>query len=236
MPVDLDVVEETPVTTTLDDVSRDDLRTAFRRMKRTDGVQWELETELPDAPKPPPRWAQRLGEWFGNIIEVLTPLFKLIFWAGLAALGLVLLYAIYTAVRGIVLEARDQQDEDDAPEYRPSAKVAQYLLEQADALAAEGRHAEAIHLLLFRSIQDIERARPDAVRLSQTSREIAASPALGARTRTLFLQLARYVERSHFGGQAVGAADYQAARALYVEFAQPAREALPSLLDGAQPA
>ena len=77
-------------------------------------------------------------------------------------------------------------------------------LEEADALAAQGKYAEAIHHLLFRSIEDISSRRPNLVRPALTSREIAASEAIPSRAGELFASIARLVERSLFGGRAVG--------------------------------
>jgi hypothetical protein len=62
--------------------------------------------------------------------------------------------------------------------WRPDAAVARVLLADADALAAKGRYAEAAHLLLRRSVQDIEGSRPRLVRPALTSRDIAAHPGL----------------------------------------------------------
>ena len=197
---------------------QDAVQQAFRRMKRDANAQWELRTDLPERPKPP-GWADAVARFFGRLIEFLTPLFKVIFWVGLAIFGLIVLYAIFTSLRGIIQERGGETVEEIVPEYRPSAKAAQILLDDADALAAEGRYAEAIHLILYRSIQDIEKARPQAIRLSLTSREIARSDALGPQTRTIFAGIARFVERSHFGGRAVDAEDYANARGLYAQLA-----------------
>jgi hypothetical protein len=196
------------------------MQRAFRRMKRDADAQWELRTDLPERPDPP-GWAQAVGRFLSAVIEFLTPLLKVIFWLGLGALALVFVYAIVTSLRGIIQDRKTVKEDEIIPEYRPSAKAARVLLEDADALAAQGRFAEAIHLILYRSIQDIEKARPDAIRLSLTSREIARSPALGPQTRTIFAAIARYVERSHFGGRAVDADDYAAARTLYAQLTNP---------------
>ena len=48
-------------------------------------------------------------------------------------------------------------------EWAPEEAGARSWLEEADALAREGRFAEAIHHLLFRSVEDICRRRPALV-------------------------------------------------------------------------
>jgi hypothetical protein len=55
---------------------------------------------------------------------------------------------------------------------------ARQLLGDADALAADGRYSEAAHLLLHRSIAEIDRRRPASIRKALTSRDIAALPTL----------------------------------------------------------
>ena len=213
-------VEAEPAPSALSQVGDDDLQTAFRRMKRDDTIQFELTSDVPPPPPPPPRWLRWLGEFFGALFEILTPIIIAVFWMGVGALIMVALYAILLAIWG--LRERMMADDDgevaQAQEYRPDARTVRVLLEDADRLAAEGRYAEAVHLLLYRSIQDIEQARPDAIRLSLTAREISRSEALGPDTRTTFASLARVVERSHFGGRAVDAQDYAEARATYEDF------------------
>ncbi len=107
-------------------------------------------------------------------------------------------------------------------EWRPAAARARPLLEDADRLAADGRFAEAVHLILFRSIEDIDRRWPRLVQPALTSRDIAQHPALPTAARTTFAAIARTVERSFFGGQAIGPAEFEACRSEYQAFALPA--------------
>ncbi len=91
----------------------------------------------------------------------------------------------------------------------------------ADRLAAEGRFDEATHLLLQRSVGQIAAARPDLVEPATTARELAAMGALPDAARTAFGTIAGRVERSLFALRALGADDWQAARAAYADFALP---------------
>jgi hypothetical protein len=110
--------------------------------------------------------------------------------------------------------------EDIEPEeWAPEEAGARSWLDEADALAREGRFAEAIHHLLFRSVEDIARRRPAVVRPALTSRELSAAQGIPARARELFAGIARVVERSLFGGRAVGERDWLTARQAYSEFA-----------------
>ncbi len=105
--------------------------------------------------------------------------------------------------------------------WRPAPAAARALLQEADALAAEGRFAEAAHLLLLRSIEDIHKHRPGAVRPALTSRDIARLEALSPANRQAFAAIAAVVERSLFGGRAVDADGFAFCRATYEAFAFP---------------
>lgn len=96
---------------------------------------------------------------------------------------------------------------------------ARTLLEDADKLAAAGQFAEAVHLILFRSIEDIEGKRPDLISPALTSRDIAGLEGVPERVRRTFSDIAAVVERSFFGGRAVGAEEFAACRKAYEGFA-----------------
>jgi hypothetical protein len=93
------------------------------------------------------------------------------------------------------------------------------LLEDADALAAQGRYDEAVHLLLQRSVHHIAAARPDWLSPSSTAREIGLIPGLPTAARQTFAVIAREVERSLYALRALAAEDWQRARDAYAAFA-----------------
>lgn len=93
------------------------------------------------------------------------------------------------------------------------------MLADADKLAGEGRFAEAVHLLLFRSIADIEERLPGAVKRSQTSREIEIVTAMPPEPKTGFEGIRRLVETSFFGGRHISKYQYAKARQSYELFA-----------------
>jgi hypothetical protein len=107
------------------------------------------------------------------------------------------------------------------PEWQPEEMTARSWLREADELAAQGRYAEAVHHLLFRSVEDIERRRPRLVRPSLTSRELAGSASLPTAVRQTFASIAGLVERSLFGGRALAEADWTAARSAYSSLVLP---------------
>jgi hypothetical protein len=81
----------------------------------------------------------------------------------------------------------------------------------ADALAAEGRFADAIHVLLLRALREVARAGGEFAR-GMTSREVVFrvdDPA----ARAALAELVAAVERHEFGARALGAGDFSRCRA-----------------------
>jgi len=193
-----------------------DIDVAFQAMKRNPRYQFELID--PDPPRPRPQWAESLAAFFAAIQPVIAFIFYLVLGAFVV---IVLLFIGREVVR--IRWGRDKSIADDtaaaSPVYTPDAATARILLDDVDKLAAEGKFAEAVHTLLFRSIQDIERQHPSAVRRSLTSREIGTLPILGSDARVIFRMIAHRVERSFFGAKPLGREDFDVCRAAYKDFA-----------------
>jgi len=192
---------------------------AFRAMKRDEKLQFEL----PPAPEPPKLdWLENFFKVFAEFIFAILPILKVIFFVGLGAIIALILYAIAK----VIYETRFQRAPKDIveqtppPLYTPDQEQARILLEDVDAMAAEGRFEEAVHELLFRSIQDIDIRRPNTIRRSLTSREIAALKILTPETREAFAKIGGVVETSYFGGKSIGQAEFDICRAAYAQFAQ----------------
>lgn len=194
---------------------------AHRALRADTSIQFDLQPLPP--PEPMPSWFGWLGELLGNS----GPFFKGAFWIAVAAVVLGLLYAAVRFVEGGGLDRFKRRRKVQAAEGEESWTIAEAparaLLAEADALAGAGRFSEAAHLLLFRSIEEIERRRPKLVRPALTSRDIADAPQLPPGPRGAFHSIAMAVERSLFGGRLLGEADWQGCRAAYEEFAM-ARE------------
>lgn len=215
---------------------------AHHALRADPAVQFTLGP--PPAPPEPPAWFRGLAHLFDWLGHVLAPIGRLLAWLtgfmpaalwaqvllwGVIVIALIaLLWLIGERLRSgqwrlprrraraatpVAIEAEE--------EWRPDAAQGRAWLEEADELAARGLFAEAVHHLLFRSIEDIRHRRPQVVRPALTSRELAAASAIPAGARDLFAAIARQVERSLFGGRPVGADDWQAARAAYADFAIP---------------
>lgn len=194
------------------------LAKAHARLLKDDSLQFDrIGFDRPDIKTP--GWLH----WIGDVLQFIAPVLQWVFWIGLAMVAALILYAI---VREI-LRMRAPPAKPTKPkivaeaQWRPDARAARDLLADADALAARGLYADAAHLLLLRSVQDIEQRQPRAVRVSLTTREIARLKALPDAARPAFDLIGRMVERSLFGGAAVGAQDFADCRQAYEAFALP---------------
>lgn len=203
------------------------LAQAHERLLRDGSLQFDrARIDPPEAPD----WLQWINDrlaipfgWIGDLLQALGPMLKWVFWIGLALLAGLILYALVREIlnlRGPRAKPIKRKAEGETV-WRPDAQAARDLLAEADALAARGLFAEAAHLLLLRSVQDIQKRQPKALRVSLTTREIAALKALPDAARPAFALIGRVVERSLFGGAAVDAGDFADCRRAYEAFALP---------------
>lgn len=192
---------------------------AFRAMKRDEKLQFEL----PPAPEPPKLdWLENFLNALGAFIKFILPVLKIVFFLGIGVIIALILYAIAKVIyeTRFKREAKEVIEVAPPPLYTPDQDQARILLEDVDAMAAEGRFEEAVHELLFRSIQDIDIRRPNTIRRSLTSREIAALKILTPETREAFAKIGGVVETSYFGGKPIGREEFDFCRAAYAQFAQ----------------
>ena len=209
---------------TAQDAARD-----WQALRADDAIQY---APLPPAapPKPPatPEWLKALADWFdwlmkktfGALGEWLAVSPQTLQAVGIALAAVIVLAILWFWVLRPLLDARgSRKTAQDEPEWAPDHAAAVALLEDADRLAAQGRYGEAARLLLQRSVHHIAQARPDWLQPASTAREIAVLPMLPERARAAFAAIATRVERSLFALRDLDAADWQAARAAYADFA-----------------
>lgn len=175
-----------------------------------------------DAPPPPPEPPNWLADLFAFLSQ-LAPAFGWIFWIGVAAGVLGFLWLIGREIIRIRMPDRNKpRPPSGEGEWRPAPAAAKALLSDADALAAQGRFDEAVHLLLLRSIGDIDGHLPNTVRPALTARDIAGLGRLPEAARPAFSRIARAVETSLFGGRSVDKETFLDCRQAYEAFAFPA--------------
>ena len=193
---------------------------AWNDVRANDDIQF---TNIVPEPKPePPEWWTNFLQWLNDALVPVAdmmvsawPVLRIILLVFLAAGVLTLLWVILSPYwqdwRGRKLETQE--------EWRPDQGMARRLLDEADALAAKGRFDEAAHLLLFRSIEDIEERRPGQLRPSSTAREIEQFDSLPETARAMFAVIAEQVERGVFAADPIGEDGWSASRNAYGAFA-----------------
>lgn len=179
-------------------------------------IQFDLAQ--PDIPAPPPGWLITLFDWLASM----GPVWRVVFWGMIALSVVALIVALVPPLREWAMDRwrrRPPVAAEDTPEWTPEASRARALLADADGLAAAGDFDGAVHIILLRSIDDIERWRGTALPRSLTARDIAGAPELPSGARGVFARIAARVERSLFAGNRLSAEDWQSARADYADFA-----------------
>ncbi|MEC3912551.1 DUF4129 domain-containing protein [Sphingobium sp. CR2-8] len=202
----------------------------------------DVQFDMMPAPgrQPPPAWLKALGEWLEKILEPVgrflrwiggfmpdAPYARIFLWTMIALLAALILWIVVDRVRhGVWRLPRWRRRRTATPveggeeDWTPDAAPARAWLEEADALAGQGRYAEAVHHLLLRSVEDLARRRPQIVRPALTSRDLASADAIPSAPRRLFAEIAATVERSLFGGRPIDADEWGRCRLAYADFAQ----------------
>jgi len=142
-------------------------------------------------------------------------LLRILLWTALAVLAVL---AVSWLVRRLSGGARDALVEDAAPPLPAEIPIA-----SAEALAAEGRFADAIHALLLETLAALSRAARLAPSL--TSREIVEKVPLPARAGEALRGLVVAVEVSRFGGARAEEEEYRACLARFRAFLDTYRSA-----------
>lgn len=200
---------------TISEVARNaDIAKAHARLVADGSTQFDL----PGLAKPEiPAWIEPLIAF----LRTISPAFPYIFWGAVAIGVALILWAIAGEARGTAFEWpwRRKKAAVEEPEWQPDAAAARALLSEAEALAREGRFAEAARLLLHRSIEDIAERRPEFLKPSLTARDIAAADTLPGGARDAFGAIARVVEVSTFGSASLTADAWEDCRTAYGNFA-----------------
>jgi hypothetical protein len=177
----------------------------------------------PPAPRLPPSWLVHLLDAIGRAVEAAGPVIK---WGLWGLLGLGALFTLYVVARQLVGPAQARSRAAGTLNLQTlgaseAARRAEVRLAEADALAAEGRYADAAHLLLLRGVADVEHGRPGRIGPSFTSRDIAALPDLPPEPRAAFHLIAQVVERALFGVGSVDAHAWAGCRDAYGALVRP---------------
>ncbi len=167
----------------------------------------DLQLAMP-SPEPPP-WHPSLPGWVG--------------WVVIGVIAAVLAYGIGGYLLTDVLPFWRRRGRLDWAEAPPTGDGAAAMpasaIDAADALAADGRIADAMHRLLLGGLAAL-RDRPGAALAdSLTSREILRRASLPEPARAALRDMILRVEVTHFGARPTSAHDYAACRARFAELA-----------------
>jgi hypothetical protein len=132
-------------------------------------------------------------------LEILA---RILLWTVLLVMAVLAVAWLVGRLRGLVPDARAP-----AGPARGAEEVGHPQLGAAEALAAQGRFGEAVHVLLLDTLEALSRRARLAPSL--TSREIVARVPLPDRARDALSGLVSAVEVSWFGGQQPGEAEYR---------------------------
>jgi hypothetical protein len=191
--------------------SQHDLQTTFSAMPKPDLKALAFWKKVMDS----------MGHFFEGVAKVFAPLGPFMPYI-LGALALALIALLLSPVVRLMISTRFQRlfQRDhlraDAP-WRPTREAVVALLADIDALAIKGDYDEAVHLLLARSVADINAFRPNMVRKHYSARDISSHPLLPEAARPAFVEIVRWVEMS-FAGIPAGKTGFDACRAAYVAF------------------
>ncbi|MEQ8356140.1 MAG: DUF4129 domain-containing protein [Kiloniellaceae bacterium] len=175
------------------------------------------QTERPAPEEPDDKEPLRIPPW----------LVKTVLWTvGIVVAGLVLYFLVNLLLD--LLNGRRAFGRDRGKTPAPAAVVETPVtldaetrirtLAEADALASEGRFAEAIHLLLLVALERLRRELGPRVAPAMTSREVLRLTPVPGAARDPLARMVALCEIKHFGGRAAGAPDYRTCRRDFLLF------------------
>jgi hypothetical protein len=170
----------------------------------------DLQTDLPRATEP------LLARWH-------IPVPSELLLALLVIAAAILIYLFLAYARGDLLSVwRRSKDmaEDRAESGAARPLVPAEAMLTADEFARQGRFVEAMHTLLLQALAEIRHRLDERFADSLTSREILRSPRLPEPGRAPLREIIARVEWTYFGEHPAEAADYQACRRHFSEFAE----------------
>jgi hypothetical protein len=175
------------------------------------------QTESPAPREEPETEPWRIPPWLA----------KTILWAVGIAVGALVLFFLASLVRDLLLARRGAGRAADhgAPEaprvetLPPHPREAERRsLAEADALAADGRFSEAIHLLLLVALERLRGELGPRVAPAMTGREVLRLAAIPEPASAPLTRMVALSEINHFGGRRAGEPDYRRCREDFLRF------------------
>lgn len=151
-----------------------------------------------------------------------------VLWLVIAVAVAVLAYGLRDLLPFGRMTQGDAWQSDDVAAAAGAGGSPAVILQMADDLAANGRFAEAMHVLLLRALADIRHRLDEQFADSLTSREILRGTRLREETRAPLRDVVTRVELTYFGDRPAAQADYLACRASFNDFARSLEGSAPA--------
>ena len=175
-----------------------DIRAAVEQSVRS----LKLQTELPaGAAEAPSRWLD---------LHLSPDLLRVVLWGAVVLGVLVVVWSLRDSLP-VWSRSRKIAAGNELEPSAPAARLEDAQVE-ADDLAREGHYGEAMHVLLFKSLNEIRRQLGVSFAVSLTSREILRRIQLSDIGRSALAAIIVSVERTYFGGRPASQADYSDCR------------------------
>ncbi|MEO3431303.1 DUF4129 domain-containing protein [Pelagibius sp. CAU 1746] len=172
--------------------------------------------------KPEPEVVPEINRW-----RIPPWLAKTILWSLGAVVAAIILFFLFNLAREL-LEGRFgiKRSPKAAPAepakvqaVPPAQREAEHrTLAEADALAAEGRFSEAIHLLLLVAMERLRRELGPRIAPAMTGREVLRLSAIPGEAAAPLTRMVAASEINHFGGRSAGEPDYRNCRDDFLRF------------------
>jgi hypothetical protein len=175
-----------------------DVRSAVAQSVRSLNLQTEMPDEVAEVP----------SRWFD--LHLSPDLVRVMLWGAVVLGVLVVVWSLRDSLP-VLSRSRKIAVRDEVASSAPAGRLEEAQVE-ADDLAREGHYGEAMHLLLFKSLNEIRRQRGVSFAVSLTSREILRRTQLSDVGRNSLGAIIVSVERTDFGGRPAGQADYSDCR------------------------
>ena len=157
------------------------------------------------------------GFWdriFSRRDNAVSGLAEVLFYSSLIAIGIVVLMTwrdnLWSSSRARRLESGAQ-----GSAHAEATARMEKTQTAADKLASCGNFAEAMHILLLRSVDELRRHLGVSIAASLTSREILHQFSLSSEGCSAFADIIDRVESSYFGTHQPGAGEYMACRSSF---------------------
>ncbi len=198
---------------------------AVRSVLENEAIQTELPEPEPITEIELPSWLEAMLEGIGSFFSGLGPLFEILFYVGVAAFVIWIIYFLVekfewraSAKEGKTAKAVKKTYSTEQSDLPVEDRL--FSLEDADAFAADGNYSDAAHILLIVAIDFIQRKVRGMLAISETSREIIRNEEVEQQDRKLILPIVENVEKSLFAGHLMGQEEYDRCRSSFIELVQ----------------